>query len=179
MTSITRRKFLTAAALTTGATAVAAIPLTAGAKEYSKDIKWSVEYDVVVIGYGGAGAAAAIAAHDKGSKVLIVEKMHEGGGNTAISSGGYICPDDAEKAKTYIKNLFKYANSELDEETVNIFAEECVDLNKYVDSLQDGLNQYVYGHAGFPTIEGSECIRKYRIKGAQRGGDNLFAAYRH
>lgn len=179
MTLITRRKFLTAAALTTGATAVSAIPLIAGAKEYSKDIKWSADYDVVVIGYGGAGAAAAIAANDKGSKVLIVEKMAEGGGNTAISSGGYICPDDAEKAKVYIKNLFTYANSELDEETVNIFAEECVDLNKYVDSLKDGLNQYVYGHAGFPTIEGSECIRKFRIKGEKRGGDNLFDAYRH
>lgn len=50
--------------------------------------KWDKIYNVVVIGYGGAGACAAITAHDAGSKVLILEKMHEGGGNTAVSSGG-------------------------------------------------------------------------------------------
>lgn len=179
MTLIIRRKFLTAAAVTTGATAVSMLPMVAGAKEYKKDIVWNAEYDVVVIGYGGAGAAAAIAAHDKGAKVLIVEKMSQGGGNTAISSGGYICPDDKEKAKVYIKNLFKYDNSELDEEMVNILSEESVNITKYVDSLQSGLTQYVYGHAGYPTIEGSECIKKFRIKGANRGGDNLFNAYRY
>ena len=34
-----------------------------------------VETDVPVIGYGGAGACAAIAAHDAGAKVLVLEKM--------------------------------------------------------------------------------------------------------
>jgi succinate dehydrogenase/fumarate reductase flavoprotein subunit len=32
---------------------------------------WDEEADVVVVGYGGAGASAAIAAHDEGAKVLI------------------------------------------------------------------------------------------------------------
>jgi fumarate reductase flavoprotein subunit len=31
-------------------------------------------YDVVVVGSGGAGLAAAIQAHDEGASVLIVEK---------------------------------------------------------------------------------------------------------
>jgi len=179
MTLITRRKFLTAAAVTTGATALSAIPMVAGAKELNKNLKWDKDYDVVVIGYGGAGAAAAIAAHDGGAKVLIVEKMSEGGGNTAVSSGGYICADDPEKAKVYFKNLFKYANSEMDEEQVDIFANECINLTKYVDSLKDGLEQYVYGYAGFQSIEGSESIRKFRVKGKKRGGDNLFDAYKY
>ena len=34
----------------------------------------TIETDVVCIGYGGAGAAAAITAHDNGAKVLILEK---------------------------------------------------------------------------------------------------------
>jgi succinate dehydrogenase/fumarate reductase flavoprotein subunit len=45
--------------------------------------------DVLVIGYGPAGAAAAIAAHDAGADVLVVEKTAAGGGN-AIHSGGFL-----------------------------------------------------------------------------------------
>ena len=49
-------------------------------------------YDVVVIGAGGAGMAAAISAHDAGAKVVIIEKMPFVGGNTiregVISAGG-------------------------------------------------------------------------------------------
>lgn len=45
-------------------------------------------YDVVVIGSGGAGLAAAIQASDHDAKVLIVEKMSTIGGNTIKASVG-------------------------------------------------------------------------------------------
>ncbi|MFC0179320.1 flavocytochrome c [Thorsellia kenyensis] len=45
-------------------------------------------FDVVVIGSGGAGLAAAIQAHDDGAKVLIIEKMPTIGGNTIKASVG-------------------------------------------------------------------------------------------
>ncbi|WP_039056534.1 flavocytochrome c [Enterobacter sp. Bisph1] len=45
-------------------------------------------YDVVVVGSGGAGLAAAIQAHDDGASVLIVEKMPTLGGNTIKASAG-------------------------------------------------------------------------------------------
>jgi len=35
---------------------------------------WDEEADVVVVGYGFAGSAAAIAAHDAGATVLLLEK---------------------------------------------------------------------------------------------------------
>lgn len=44
--------------------------------------------DVVVIGSGGAGLAAAIEAHDQGADVLIIEKMPIIGGNTNKASAG-------------------------------------------------------------------------------------------
>jgi succinate dehydrogenase/fumarate reductase flavoprotein subunit len=50
---------------------------------------WDQEADVVVVGYGGAGASAAIAAHDAGAKVLIVEK-NDGGGNTKLATRTFI-----------------------------------------------------------------------------------------
>lgn len=36
---------------------------------------WDLEADVVVVGYGGAGAVAAITAHDVGARVVILEKL--------------------------------------------------------------------------------------------------------
>lgn len=44
--------------------------------------------DVVIIGSGGAGLAAAIEARDAGKEVLIVEKMPMVGGNTLRATGG-------------------------------------------------------------------------------------------
>ena len=44
--------------------------------------------DVVVVGSGGAGIAAAIDATDVGASVIILESHHEMGGATAISGGG-------------------------------------------------------------------------------------------
>ena len=40
--------------------------------------KWDRDADVVVVGYGAAGAATAITARDAGAKVLILEKAPEG-----------------------------------------------------------------------------------------------------
>jgi len=45
-------------------------------------------YDVIVIGSGGAGLAAAINAHDLGARVVIVERMPTIGGNTIKASVG-------------------------------------------------------------------------------------------
>ena len=42
---------------------------------------------VVIAGYGPAGAAAAIAAHDDGRSVLVVEAAERGGGNARYSGG--------------------------------------------------------------------------------------------
>lgn len=44
--------------------------------------------DIVVIGGGGAGLAAAIEATERGAKVILVEKMPILGGNTTYATGG-------------------------------------------------------------------------------------------
>ncbi|UGS39985.1 NADPH dehydrogenase [Pseudocitrobacter corydidari] len=56
--------------------------------EEGGDVEEAKNYDVVVVGSGGAGLAAAIQAHDEGASVLIVEKMPTIGGNTIKASAG-------------------------------------------------------------------------------------------
>ena len=46
-------------------------------------------YDVVIIGAGGAGIAAAAQAAQDGNTVLVIEKNGEVGGNTVVSGGQY------------------------------------------------------------------------------------------
>jgi glycine/D-amino acid oxidase-like deaminating enzyme len=48
------------------------------------------DVDVLVVGYGAAGASAALAAHATGASVRIVEKTSAGGGNCR-HSGGFLC----------------------------------------------------------------------------------------
>jgi len=45
------------------------------------------DLDVLVIGAGACGLAAAIAAHDAGADVAIIEKLERPGGNSALSTG--------------------------------------------------------------------------------------------
>ena len=55
-----------------------------GGLTYADTIVWNGEYDVIVAGFGGAGAVAARYAADAGARVLLTEKAPEGheGGNT-------------------------------------------------------------------------------------------------
>lgn len=74
------------------------------------------EFDVVVVGSGGAGMTAALAAAKKGLSVVLVEKAPHYGGSTARSGGGVWIPgnsvlrrdgvqDTPEAARTYLRAI--------------------------------------------------------------------------
>ncbi|HEY8418581.1 MAG TPA: FAD-dependent oxidoreductase, partial [Limnochordales bacterium] len=48
---------------------------------------WDAETDVLVVGAGACGFAAALSAAERGCRVLLLEKWNKPGGNTALSSG--------------------------------------------------------------------------------------------
>ena len=62
-----------------------------------------MSWDVVVVGYGYAGAMAAIEAHDAGAQVLVLEKMADTGGVSICSAGGVRIAFDAESALDYLE----------------------------------------------------------------------------
>lgn len=76
-------------------------PMTGNRMDPGKDTGFERhEYDVVVIGAGGAGLRAAIAAHDAGARVAIVCKSLLGKAHTVMAEGGIaasmgnVYPDD-------------------------------------------------------------------------------------
>lgn len=69
-----------------GATAVAVGSMLSGKNVFSNQISQN-QWDVVVIGAGGAGLSAAVHAATAGLSVLILEKTSAIGGSTLMSSG--------------------------------------------------------------------------------------------
>jgi succinate dehydrogenase/fumarate reductase flavoprotein subunit len=84
---------------------------------------WDDQFDVVIVGHGGAGTAAAITAHDMGAKVIILEKMSISGGNSRLSGaniGMPRYPQEFPKFAEYLKAVcFKTTEPEIIDTYVN------------------------------------------------------------
>ena len=71
-------------------------------------------FDIVIVGGGGAGLSAAISASNLGAKVVLLEKMAAVGGNTLVSMGGINIPgSDAQVSKKIEDNPELYYNDAL------------------------------------------------------------------
>ncbi|TFH43001.1 MAG: FAD-binding protein [Chrysiogenales bacterium] len=78
---------------------------------------WDNEFDVVVIGFGGAGACAAIEAADRGARVLAIDRF-DGGGATKMSggviySGGGTKQQKAAGFKDTPEKMYRYMMREM------------------------------------------------------------------
>jgi len=67
--------------------------------------KIAYETDVLIIGGGGAGTAAALRAQENGAKVLIATKLRHGDANTMMAEGGIQAATKGEKDSPYFHYL--------------------------------------------------------------------------
>ena len=88
---LSRRGFVAGMGATAALVALGGFGLTGctPSKAASESPAESEDYDAVIVGTGGAGLSAAIAAYDRGlTNIVILEKMAVNGGNTNYSSSG-------------------------------------------------------------------------------------------
>jgi succinate dehydrogenase/fumarate reductase flavoprotein subunit len=127
------------------------------------------EADVIVIGFGAAGGCAAIAAHDAGAHVVILEKQPENShfSNTRMSGGGFHSPDpagDFDSLKAYAKAMFSGDNlphklegdqSEFADELAELWAKYAPQNAAFMRGLDPAFQTVVSANAAFPDFPGA------------------------
>jgi len=98
-----------------------------------------MEADVVVVGYGCAGAVSAMTAHDEGAQVLILEKMASGGGATFLSNGGIFVPTAAE----FSKYLHSICAGTTDPDFLDVFVENAMKIEDYIREIGGEFERWV------------------------------------
>jgi succinate dehydrogenase/fumarate reductase flavoprotein subunit len=124
---------------------------------------WDVEADVVVVGFGAAGMAAAVTAHELGAKVVILEKAPEGeeGGNTRVAGQGYLNTSSVDSAIAYLTALC--GPFTVPEVMVRVWAEEMCLNNDWLASLGGDPQEHQHPPVGieFPDLPGADCVHKF------------------
>ncbi len=89
------------------------------------------ETDVLVLGYGPAGASAAIAARDADAEVVVAEKMAYGGGN-CLNSGGFLVSVDGPRAVDHLDAL---CFGKTPRDVLQAFADGLPEIPAWLESL--------------------------------------------
>ena len=175
--ALSRRDFIKGTALGTGAALMGLQVGEAGAKIISPPPKWDKEADVIVVGYGAAGACAAIEAHDAGAGVLILEKQLKAThyNNTRMSGGFFHSPDpsgDRTALKAYALAMFSGQNlpwklegeqpDDIANSLAEAFAEYAPQNDDFMKKLDPEFKIMVRGGAAFPNFPGAKEA-KYRV----------------
>jgi len=125
--------------------------------------RWDIEADVVVVGFGGAGVATAVTAHDMGAKVVILEKAPEGeeGGNTRVAGQGYLNTSSPDKAAAYLRALCGHFT--VPDAMVSVWADEMCRNNDWLAGLGGDPQEHQHPPVGieFPDLPGADCVHKF------------------
>ena len=164
---VNRRGFLRGSAAA-GASVAAGGLLPEPAKADGIPPRWDKEVDVVIVGTGHSGLAAAITAADAGAKVVILEKMKKEfeGGNSKVSGNMWWTPTDLPQAMQYIEALSYGLTGK---ECVQALAEEMLKLNAWLETL--GIKHSPLGifQPEHPELPGAACVRTWSNGGSSDG----------
>ncbi|EKN66001.1 hypothetical protein BABA_17697 [Neobacillus bataviensis LMG 21833] len=112
-----------------------------------------MEYDVIVIGGGPSGLMAAIAAGEKGAKVLLIDKGDKLGRKLAISGGGRCNVTNRLPIEEIIKHL--PGNGKFLYSAFSIFSNE--DIIKFFEKLGVALKEEDHGRM-FPVSNKAQSV---------------------
>ncbi|HEY7067721.1 MAG TPA: FAD-dependent oxidoreductase [Chloroflexota bacterium] len=118
---------------------------------------WDLDYDVVVAGYGYAGAMAAMTAHDAGARVALFEKMAHPGGNSILSGGACLVGTDYDATLAYLRRTLADAT---DPAVVEVYARGMVALPELLQQLA--------GEVGFDTAVNRHNAGTYPFPGYEQ-----------
>jgi succinate dehydrogenase/fumarate reductase flavoprotein subunit len=137
-----------------------------GVKALTKRVSQSyeTETDIVIVGYGGAGASAAIVSHDLGAQVIILEKMPQGGGNTALGPSSF-ASTPKDKVPQAVEYFEKSSFGNTDRPTIQAYAEEAVKNKEWIEQLGGTVHTTHFkdqwpwhGPPAWPHFPGAEAI---------------------
>jgi succinate dehydrogenase/fumarate reductase flavoprotein subunit len=124
---------------------------------------WDFDADVVVVGFGAAGVAASVTAHDLGAKTVLLEKAPEGehGGNTRVAGQGYLNTSSAVEAAEYLNALC--GSFTVPAEMVTAWADEMGRNNEWLAGLGGDPQEHQHPPVGieFPDLPGSGSVHKF------------------
>lgn len=145
----------------------------------------NLKCEIAVIGGGGSGLAAAIAATQKGAKVLVLEKRSTLGGDTALAGGFFASESPALKrlrsesrSDGLIKFAMSHAHWKIDPRIIQAFIKKSGDTVRWLEQMGikfDDIGQFIplqgprIFHlpvgmgAGLVKVLGREC-RKLGVK---------------
>ncbi|MCA1004236.1 FAD-dependent oxidoreductase [Rhodococcus hoagii] len=133
------------------------------------------EYDIVVVGSGAAGSAAALAAHQAGAGVLVVDKCDEAtaGGNTRVSGSGWWVNRDPERARTFLRSLngpFPVAD-----DVVDAWATETAEISSWLKELgaDVAMSGEYHTEPEYLELEGADCYAGMDTVGGRMGNGLL------
>jgi fumarate reductase flavoprotein subunit len=99
-----------------------------------------LQTDIVVIGAGGAGLAAAVAAAEKGAKVILLEKRNALGGRSARAEGFFAAESPAQERlgidapkDILFKMAMDYAHWEINPRIVRAFINKSGDTVRWLE----------------------------------------------
>ena len=107
-------------------------------------LKWDAAYNVIVLGFGGAGATAARFAADNGAKVLITDSAPEGheGGNTRYAGQVISSGDDLDDLRKYYQDLAFPLS--YDKDLMETFVQGLYKIPEYLENYL-GVKPFVMG----------------------------------
>jgi succinate dehydrogenase / fumarate reductase flavoprotein subunit/L-aspartate oxidase len=118
------------------------------------------ETDVLIIGGGGAGTAAALTARENGAKVLIATKLRHGDANTMMAEGGIQAATKGTKDSPYFHYLDVMGGGHFknDPELVYTLVTEAPKVLAWLESLGCMFTKFPDGR--LKTLHGGGTCRK-------------------